>query len=151
MCRANTPQENDLSFWVGKIMSSFETGRTSSRQIFVTFSIMWLVIVFLTIVVATLIGISTVKADVLIPLKPLVRVSTPAHITDFSSQTSPSRVEAECQSLLSPTIHATGQMDSKNRTVLWDRRNAGKGDAIQAIKSYRNCPRAVSPDEFARN
>ncbi len=132
-------------------MRTLESGRTSSRQTFVTFAIMWFVIVTLTIIAATLISISTAKADVLMPLNPLVKVSTPAHITDFSSQTSPSRIEAECQSLLSPTNHETGQSENNLGTVSWDRRNAGKGEAIQAIKSYRDCARAVALDELARN
>lgn len=132
-------------------MRTLQSGRTSSRQTFTTFALMWLFIVTLTIIAATIISISVAKADVLMPLNPLVKVSTPAHITDFSSQTSPSRIEAECQSLLSPTNHTAEHSEKNLGTVSWDRRNAGTGDAIQAIKSYRDCARAVALDELARN
>lgn len=135
-------------------MRTLNTGRPSSRQNFVTFAIMWMVIVGLTVVAALFISLTaakSAKADVLMPLMPMVKVTTPAHITEFTEPASPSRIEAECQPLLSPTNHTAGQRQEQNQSVSWGRRNAGTGDAIQAIKSYRDCARAVALDELARN
>ncbi|HNQ91393.1 MAG TPA: hypothetical protein PKI93_00505 [Alphaproteobacteria bacterium] len=114
---------------------------------------MWFAIFFIAFAFALFSGIAKAKAEILLPINGLIKVSAPAEISGFTNPSSPDLVEKNCQSLLSPTPQTGNSALTKGTNKVWNRRNAGPGEQqiIDAIKAYRRCARKVALDELAKN
>ncbi|MCB1551860.1 MAG: hypothetical protein KDJ26_07675, partial [Alphaproteobacteria bacterium] len=124
-------------------------GVLAPKSLFKQFIMMWLGILALMTLIAML--VTPAKADVLLPITPMVKISSSAVISPFTKQASPALVEKNCQSLLAPT-NETVQINTTNNASR-NRRNAGSGErtVINAIKAYRKCAKSVALEELARN
>lgn len=120
---------------------------------------MWLGILVLATIIAALVMPRMAKADIVMPLNALVKVSEPAQITEFTKKSSPALIEERCHALLSPTVGMTKNQPSSNQSSrLWRNASIGEGqrtaqkiDVVQAVKAYRQCARTVALEELARN
>lgn len=117
---------------------------------------MWLGIVALAVILGFLFMPEPAKADILLPVPALVKVSISGEIRPFLKQTSPALVEERCQSLLPPAGEAGRtrlDVSSAADVTSRSRRNAGTGEAsvVDAIKAYRDCARLVALEELAGN
>ena len=140
--------------------TSLNAGALAPKTMFKNFLIMWLGIITLTALIAVIFMPRTAKADILMPIIGLTKVSNPAEITSFTNQSSPAIVEERCQSLLSPRLGLTKHNASSKTSISRNWRNASTGegqktaqkfDAVEAIKAYRQCARTVALEELAKN
>lgn len=128
-------------------------GTAVPKNAFKTFIMMWFAIFMLAFAIALFTGMAKAKADILLPLNGLIKVSAPAEIAGFANPSSPALVEKNCQSLLSPTSQIGNLSSATGFDKPRNRRNAGSGEIqiINAIKAYRQCARKVALEELAKN
>ncbi|MDY0029683.1 MAG: hypothetical protein RBR86_07045 [Pseudobdellovibrionaceae bacterium] len=115
---------------------------------------MWLGILVIATLIAALVMPRMAKADILMPINGMEKVSEPAQITEFTKNSSPALIEERCHALLSPIASATKNQPSLIQSSrIWRNASIGEGqkiDVVQAVKAYRQCARTVALEELAK-
>lgn len=98
------------------------SGTYVSRRAFKELVMLWLTIVFFTFAGAIILTISKAKADIVLSMPLLTRVSEPAIIKSFDVSPTSVMIGTRCQNLLSPNSggHAVIQPDNRTRRAAGD-------------------------------
>ncbi len=115
----------------------FLSGTYASRRAFKELVMLWLTIVFFTFVGAIILTIGKARADIVLSIPLLTRISEPAIIKSFDVSPPSAKVGTQCHKLLTPISNGQAVVQSDSRS----RRAAGNLATTSTIltTSSRNC------------